>query len=101
MLCSAGNGGAFNVYGDSNTLTVTNISSSLLANNSAVHGGGGALALTGGISFVNGNTFKNNNATQYGASIQYQAQCSNLFTDFGKLTSINRFFCSKGPACTL
>ena len=82
--CSANHGGAINVYGDGDTLTVTNISSSLFANNSVVHGVGGALEVTGGINYVSESTFQSNTAAQYGASVSYQQQCDNVNSDFGK-----------------
>ena len=94
--CSATYGGAILVYGRNDTKTVTNISSSLLANNSAVDGVGGALSLTGGINIINGNTFLNNTATQYGAAVAYQKQGSNLISNLGTLT-----VCSKGQACAM
>ena len=72
-------------------MTVTNISSTLFANNSA--------QLEGGINFVNEKTFQNNSATQYGASVQYQQQCSDLESDFGKLLIAGPEACTKLSSC--
>ena len=80
--CSAGNGGAAFIAGTSATsVTLVNITSSSLVDNSAVNtdssGVGGGIYVDGGVSVLSNNSLTGNTAGGYGGGLAYRSQCFN------------------------
>lgn len=90
ICCSAGSGGALYIDGSTAaSVTLTNITNTLLTSNRAAQGAliedGGAIYLSGGISTIRNTTFANNHADRYGGAIAYRHQCF----DFASLPGTN------------